>query len=223
MANFEPLLRKPGEYINAEDWNKIQEGLLGEIIRLDKELGSLKNYVDNMMETFTLIGLESQYGKSYLLDEPIPGESKTYESKVMGLITKQWLPVSRDREDYICNFGIMEYFEVLHFWAGAEKGDKKMLDVELVYIDGPPAVIGSKLFINDRNSISTIKDSDNPYLEFVAGPNKTSWYKYQAINNNPEKKVAYIRFKNTNPESTPRIGNVIHLKSRIKPISYNPS
>lgn len=223
MATFKPLIRKSGEYINAEDWNQIQEGLLAEVINLERQLINLKEYVNNMMETFILTGLESQYGKSYQLDELVPGETKTYETKSMGLITKQWLPVARGRPDYVCGFGITDYFEILHFWAAAENGDKKMLDVELSYVDGTSQVIGSQLFVNDKNSLSVNKDKDNPYLEFLVGANRTSWYKYQVINKNPEKKVGYIYFKNSNPNAVPRIGNVIYTKVKIKPLDYSPT
>ncbi len=218
MAKFEPLLKKPGEYINAEDWNNIQQGLLEEILRLEKELRALKDYVDNMGESVTLTEVDSPAGKFYPLDVLVPGESKTYESRAMGLITKQWVPAARGVEDVICEFGITDFFEILHYWSGAENGDKKTLEIELRYVDGTSEVIGSKLFINDRNTISLNRDKDNPYLEFITAPNRTAWYKYQVINKNPNKKVGYIVFKNINPECTPRIGNVIHTRSKIKPM-----
>ena len=41
------------------------------------------------------------------------------------------------------------------------------------------------------------------------------WYKYQVKNPHPDVQVRYIRFRNTNPESNPRIGNTIQLKTRV--------
>jgi hypothetical protein len=219
LAKFEPLIRKPGEFINAEDWNSIQEGLLGEISRLEGELIDLKKYVDNMSESLTLMGVESHAGKAYTLDSLIPGEIKTYEIRAMGLITRQWVPAARGVKDTICEFGITDFFEVLQFWAGAENGEKKMLDIELRYVDGTSEKIGANLFVNDRNDISLNRDNENPYLEFISSPNRTAWYKYQVANKNPKKKVGYVTFNNNNPECTPRIGNVIHLRSKIKQMS----
>ena len=75
MTEFTPIIRKAGEVIRSEDWNSIQEGLLAEIVTLEQKIASLKNYIENMSERITLTGLESGAGRSFGLDEEVPGEA----------------------------------------------------------------------------------------------------------------------------------------------------
>ena len=203
MAEFKPLLKKPGDTIRSQDWNDLQE-----------EVRELRKYVNNLGERLTLTGLDSTAGKGYNLNEVVPGENKSYGVKTMGLITKQWVPAVKGVGD-ICYFGITDYFEVLYYWSGAETGDKNMLDISLEYIDGSTAKIGNNLYINDKTKLSP--PVDNKYLEFLYSESGI-FYKYQAINPNPEKEVRLIKFKNLNQECNPRIGNVLNLRARLRPI-----
>jgi hypothetical protein len=90
-----------------------------------------------------------------------------------------------------------------------------MLDISLEYIDGTTAKIGNNLYINDRTKLSPPKD--NKYLEFLYSESGI-FYKYQAINPNAEKEVRLIKFRNLNQECNPRIGNVVNLRARLRPI-----
>jgi hypothetical protein len=227
-ANFKPIIKNAGDTIRADDWNKIQlglaeeisrvhEGLLEETIRLREELKRLREYVNNMGESTNLTSLSSPIGRPYRLDEVVQGEATSYETNAIGLITKQWIQVAKGVGD-ICAFGVTDYFEEFYYWAGAENGDKNILDIELEYIDGQVEKVGSKLYINDRSKLSS-KSPENLYIEFLYAPNGSVWYKYKAKNKYPDKEVRYIKFKNINPASTPRIGDVLHLRSRIKPMN----
>jgi len=203
MAEFKPLLKKPGDTIRSQDWNDLQE-----------EVRMLRMYVNNLGERLTITGLDSTAGKGYNLNEVVPGENKSYGVKTMGLITKQWVLAVKGVGD-IYYFGITDYFEVLYYWSGAENGDKNMLDISLEYIDGTTAKMGSDLYINDRTKLSPPKD--NKYLEFLYSESGI-FYKYQAINPNPEKEVRLVKFKNLNQECNPRLGNVLNLRARLRPI-----
>jgi hypothetical protein len=208
MAKFKPILKKPGDVIRSEDWNKIQEDIKADLERIEE-------YISKMTETVTLTNVESPVGKSFNLMDIVPGETSSYNSNVMGLITKQWL-LEKGKVGEICRFGVMDSFDILYYWSGAENGDKKTLNIVLEYMDGTTAGIEG-LFIHDRTKLRPA-GQDNPYIEYILSPNERVWYKYQIVNPNPEKEVRYISFKNVNAECTPRIGNVIQYKTRIKPL-----
>lgn len=216
MVTYKPKLAQPGQPIKAEDWNKIQEGLLTEIAQLEAMYAEMKNYVDNMAETVLLTNIESTEGKSYGLQDPVPGEVGTYQTNVLGLITKQWLPTRQGAAE-ICRYGLTDYFDHMAYWAGAEKGNKKTLDINLEYVDGTSETIKG-VFIHERKKLAT-KGTENPYTEYLLSPNEWVWYKYKLENPHPEKEVRYVTFRNTNPECTTRIGNVVHLRARIKPVT----
>jgi hypothetical protein len=215
MTKFNPILRKPGEVIKSEDWNKMQEDILADIEELAHKLDVLKEYVDNMEESATMLNMDSQIGKAYKLDEVITGENSSYEAPILGLLTKQWLRTKGDIGD-ICRFSIVARLELLDYWSGAENGDQKALEATFNYIDGTSAVI-SDLFVHDRRKLRP-KGTQNPYLEYLLTPNEYVWYRYQLVNPNPEKEVLSVTFKNTVVDCTPRIGNVIHYRSKIIPM-----
>jgi len=104
----------------------------------------------------------------------------------------------------------------MDFWAGAENGDKKTLEIVFEYIDGTNAVV-SDLLIHDRSKLRS-KGTDNPYIEYLLSPNENVWYRYHIINPSPTKQVLTVSFKNTNTDCKTRIGNVIHYSSKISPI-----
>jgi len=214
MTKFNPLLRKPGEIIKSEDWNKMQEDIRSDIDELKHLIEALKDYVDNMEENATLLNMDSLVGKAYNLDEVISGERQSYESQMVGLLTKQWLALKGGVGD-ICKFSIVSNLELFDYWSGADKGDKKTLEVTFNYIDGTNAVI-SDLFIHDRSKLRP-KGTDNPPIEYLLSPNEFVWYRYRVINPNPEKEVLSINFRNLLADCTPRIGNVIHYRSKIIP------
>jgi hypothetical protein len=214
MTKFNPIARKPGEIIRSEDWNKMQEDIQSDIQELEHKLDVLKDYVDNMEESTTMLNVDSQIGKAYKLDETIPKENSSYETPLVGLITKQWLREKGDIGE-ICRFSIVARLEFIDYWSGAENGDQKALEVTFNYIDGTSAVI-SELFVHDRRKLRP-KGTQNPYLEYLLSPNEYVWYRYQIANPNPEREVLSVTFKNTIAGCTPRIGNVIHYRSKIIP------
>ena len=171
-----------------------------------------------MSHTTVMIGLDSPTGKSYNLDELVWDETNTYGEKAVGLITKQWLTFSPG-EGEICSFGIMDSFDRLYFWAGAENGDKDTLDVTVDYMDRSPETVGKNLYINDRKGPPSDPSTSNPWLVGVRSINNLYWYKYEIVNPFPNNQVKYVNFANTNRECTTRIGNVMHLKSRLRPMS----
>lgn len=199
------LTKKPGELIRAEDWN-----------RLVDELAVLRLYINNMSESVNLTSLQSDVGEELELDAGSPARG----SRAVGLITRQWVSSSRTAPSAICAFGITDYFEVAQFWACADNGDKKTLDVILEYDrrEREPYKAGDALYINDSVKLG-VKDPAhvNPWLDFIMAPSGT-WYKYQIRNKFPKSQVKFIRFVNTNNECRPRIGNVLHLRSRIMPM-----
>jgi hypothetical protein len=215
MTEFKPIIRKAGEVIRSEDWNSIQEGLLAEITTLEQKIESLKTYIENMSERITLTGLESVAGRSFGLDEEVPGETSTYRVKSMGLITKQWVTAVMGEGD-LCHFGITDYFDVLYYWAGAENGNQNMLDIEIEYADDTIAKLLENGYVNDKNTLSEANEA-NPYIEFLYS-DFGIWYKYQIKNPHPSNQVRYLRFRNINPDSNPRIGNTIQMKTRVKQI-----
>jgi hypothetical protein len=215
MTEFKPIIRKAGEVIRSEDWNSIQEGLIAEISTLEKKLETLKKYIESMSERITLTGLESQAGLSYGLNEDVSGEASNYRVKSMGMITRQWVTAVRGEGD-ICHFGITDHFDIIYYWAGAENGDQNMLSIELEYADDTIANVLENGYVNDKNTLSEASDL-NPYIEFLYS-DFGIWYKYQIKNPHPQNQVRYVRFRNNNPESNPRIGNTLQLKTRVQPI-----
>jgi hypothetical protein len=214
LTKFNPILRKPGELIKSEDWNKMQEDIRSDFDELWYKLEELKDYVDNMEESATLLNMDSLVGKAYNLDEVIPGEKTSYDAPMVGLLTKQWL-VAKGEKREICRFSVVAHLELLDYWSGAENGDKKTIEVTFNYIDGSSAIVGD-LYIHDRSRLRP-KGALNPYLEYLLSPNEYVWYRYRVINPNPEKEVLSISFKNIMADCTPRIGNVIHYTSKITP------
>ena len=205
-SEIRSLVKKPGDVIKSEEWN-----------RLVAELITLREYVNNMGESMTITGLTSPNGQSYDLDvENPPGLS--YGARAVGLITKQWLSPIPTNTGEVCSFGITDYFETMQYWAAADNGDKPSLDLILEYIDGSTYKAGEKLFVNNRATLSARDPTgSNPYFEFLRAP-YGNWYKYQIRNKSPDKEVRFVRFFNTNKDCVLRIGNVLHLRSRIKQI-----
>jgi len=214
MTKFSPILRKPGEIIKSEDWNKMQEDIRDDFDELKRKFDELKEYIDNMEESTTMLNMNSLVGKSYNLDEVIKGETSSYDASVVGLLTKQWL-IPKEEVGDICRYSIVANLNSLEFWSGAEKGDKKALEVVFNYMDGTSAVIG-ELFVHEKNELRP-KGTENPYLEYLLSPNELVWYRYRVANPNPEKEVLTVSFKKIIRDCTPRIGNVIHYSSKIKP------
>lgn len=214
MVEFEPIKRKPGEVIRSEDWNKMQEDIRVELAELERKLQVLKDYIDSMQETTTLLNISSLVGKSYNLNEVVPGEAASYETTIVGLLTKQWL-LEKGETGEICRLGVVTLLDSIDYWASAETGDKKAVEVVFDYMDGTNAVV-SDLFVHDRSKLRP-KGTDNPYVEYLLSPNEYVWYRYRIANPNPEKEVLTISFRNTDPECTPRIGNVIHFRAKITP------
>jgi len=214
MAKFNPIYKKPGEVIRSEDWNKMQEDIQSDIGELERRVQVLKDYVDNMEESATMLDMNSPVGKAYDLDEATAGETTSYEAHMVGLLTKQWLP-GKGKTGDICRFSMVTHLTSLDYWSGAENGNKKALEVTFNYIDGTNAVL-SGLFVHDRRKLRP-KGTDNPYLEYLLSPNEHVWYRYKIVNPNTEKEVLSVSFKNTAEDCTPRIGNVIHYRSKITP------
>jgi hypothetical protein len=214
MAKFSPILKKPGELIKSEDWNKIQDDIQADIAELTQRLQTLRDYVDTMEESATMLNMDSTVGKAYALDEVISGEIASYDAPIVGVLTKQWL-LPKGATGDICKFSVVSRLQSLEYWSGAEKGDKKALELTFNYIDGTSAVV-SELFTHDRTKLRP-KGSDKPYLEYLLSPNEHVWYRYQVMNPNPEKEVLSVGFSNNIEGCTPRIGNVIHYRSKITP------
>ena len=214
MVEIEPIKRKPGEVIRSEDWNKMQEDIRADLDELERKLQNLKDYTDSMQETTTLLNITSLIGTPYNLNEIIPGETASYETAIVGLLTKQWL-LEKGKTGEICRFGFVTLLDSIDYWSGAENGDKKALEIVFDYMDGTNAVL-SELFVHDRSKLRP-KGADNPYLGFLLSPNEYVWYRYRIANPNPEKEVLTISFRSTDPECTPRIGNVIYYKAKITP------
>src|SRR6267143_4701009 len=129
MPNFKPITRKPGEIIKSDEWNKIQEDIRSDLERIEKKLVDLREHVDNMVESITLVNIDSPVGRSFPLNETVPGETSNYGTRVMGLITKQWLVSPEETTGEICRYGVTDFVDVFSSWAGAEKGNAKMVDV----------------------------------------------------------------------------------------------
>lgn len=215
MEKFEPIRKKPGELIRSEDWNKIQEDIKAELVRLGDEIRSLREYIDSMAKSVTLINLDSPIGLSYRLDEDVPGETGNYATSVLGYITRQWI-LGRERMDEICRFGVLDFFDLLYYWSGAENGEKVALEITLEYVDGTMHT-SSNLFINEWMELMP-RGTENPYVEYLLSPNERVWYKYALRNPNPDKEVRYVSFRDINKDTGPRIANVIQHVARIRPI-----
>ncbi|ODS41293.1 hypothetical protein BEH94_08610 [Candidatus Altiarchaeales archaeon WOR_SM1_SCG] len=207
MSDYEPIIKKPGDLIKSEDWNTTQE-----------EIKKLYEYINRMASAITLVNLESSGGIPYDLTEKIPGDDLDYGSRVVGHITKQWYkPWDETRQETkICKFGIVDYADIIYYWAGAGNGDKKTLKISLEDEEGNITSI-EDLFIHERSRLRP-KGEDNPYIEFLSSPNDYKWYKYKVANPNPDNMLRYITFYNTDRECTPRIGNVIQYVTKIKSI-----
>jgi len=216
MPEFKPITRKPGEIIRSEDWNKIQEDIRADLVRVERSIVDLRGQLESMVESVTLVNIDSPVGRSYPLNEIVPGETIGYGTKVMGLISRQWLCDPQGSTVEICRYGVTDFIDVFAFWAGAEKGNAKLVDINLEYVDGSTATIPA-LFIHDCTKLAP-KGKDNPYVEYLLSPNERAWYKYEVRNPNPDKEVRHISFIKTKPDSSPRIGNVLNAKSRIKPL-----
>ena len=215
MPKFEPVKKKPGDLIRSDDWNRIQEDIRADLAALEEEIRRLRNYVDNMTESVTLINLDSPVGMSYGLDQVVPGETGNYATSVLGYITRQWV-LGRGKTGEICRFGILDYFDLLHYWSGADNGDKKTLEIAIEYVDGTIHT-ASEIFIHEWTELRP-KGSDNPYVEYLLSPNERVWYKYELRNPNPDKEVRYVYFRNANEECVPRIANVVQHIARLRPI-----
>jgi len=214
LANFKPRLARPGDVIRSEDWNMIQKDLLSEIEALEARYQELRAYVDNMTQTDILTNLESAVGKSYGLNELIPGERETYQTLIMGLITRQWLGPVRGVVD-VCRFTLTSKLEELSYWAAATKGNREALAISIRYVDGTSETTKG-LFVHDRDALAP-KGEDNPYVEYLISPNQKVWYRYRILNPRPEKEVLSVTFKNSEADCTVRIGNVLQIQKRITP------
>lgn len=218
MPNFKPKLATPGDVIHAEDWNSIQEGLLSEIEQLEAKYQELRSYVDSMTETNILTNVESLIGRPYGLDELVPGEKESYGTVIMGLITKQWLPRVKGVVD-ICRFVVTSKFLEVSYWAGATNGNKKSLAITIRYVDGTTESVDG-VYVHDRDTLSQ-KGEDNPFVEYLISPNQKAWYRYRLVNPKPDKEALSVTFKNSDAGSTVRIGNVMHVQTKISPRKAN--
>jgi len=214
LTTFKPKIAQPGDTITSEDWNYIQQGILEDLVRLETENAELRRYVDNMSEVNTITRLDSPEGKSYGLDEKVSGETGTYGTDLLGFITRQWLPSVRSASVDICRFTVANLFDQLDYWAGAENGNQKALDITLRYVDGSAETM-KNLLVHERKKLSP-KGTDNPYVEFLLAPNQWVWYRYRLSNPHPDKEVLALTFKNSNPRATTRIADVIQLRTKIK-------
>jgi len=215
MAKFKPIIRNPGDLIASDDWNKMQEDIKSNIDELDEKFDKLKEYIENMLYSVTLVELKSPVGSSYNLDENIRGETENYGANVVGNITKQW-SIGKEK-GVVCRFGIVDAVDIFYYWAGAKDSDKKTLKITIEYIDGD-VYSTDELFIHECSELRP-KGTENSYVEYLLSPNENVWYKYMLKNPNPEKEVRYISFENTNQNCSLRIGNVIQYLTRIKNLS----
>lgn len=215
MSKFEPVKKSPGELIRSEDWNKIQEDVKTDLETLERELLVLREYIDRMAKSVTLTNLDSPVGVSYRLNEDVPGEIGNYATNVLGYITRQWVLGTEEMGD-ICKFGVIDYFDMLSYWAGANKSNKGALEITLEYVDGTIHSEGD-LFIHDWTQLQ-VKGNRNPYIEYLLSPNERVWYKYAIRNPHPDKEVRYISFKDIDEKNAPRIANVIQHVARIRPV-----
>lgn len=203
LSHLQELLKNPGDLIRAEDWNKIVY-----------ELIQIRSSIDGLSENRDIKSLSSPIGRGYALDaKDFPGLS--YGSRAVGLITQQWLPSTPEIGE-ICDFGLAQPFSELSFWAAADNGDKNALDVIFEYVDGTQYKAGEKLYVNRKDALSPRDPSNkNPYSQFLRAP-YGYFYKYTLANEFPDKEVRYIKFINVDRDCTPRIGNVVQLKVKVR-------
>ncbi|MDG6925370.1 MAG: hypothetical protein JRN09_02330 [Nitrososphaerota archaeon] len=213
MTEFQPRPAQPGGPIRSEDWNYIQRALLAEIVLLRARCDELQKYIDNMSVLHTMTNLESTEGRSYALNETVPGELGNYGSRIVGLISRQWVPPVKG-EVGICRFTVTNTFDQLDYWAGAEGGNKKALDVRLNYADGSDASF-SGLFTHEVTALAPAGD-DNPFVEYILSPSQWVWYRYRLNNPHPEREVISISFANAISEARSRVGNVVQLRARVR-------
>jgi hypothetical protein len=212
MTKFEPIKKNPGDIIRSEDWNRMQEGISSEMEHLEEDIRVLRAYIDTMAKSVTLTNMESPVGSSYTLDDATVGG---YATTVLGYITRQFiLGVGETGE--ICKFGVLDYFDVLHYWAGANRSDKGCLEVALEYVDGTIHV-EPELYLHDYTQLQ-VKGSRNPYFEYLLSSNERVWYKYAIRNPYPNKEVRYVSFKDVDEDNAPRIANVIQHVARVRPV-----
>ncbi len=216
MTEFKPRPAQPGEPIKSEDWNYVQQGLLDEILALRARCDDLRKYVDNMSVLHTMTNLESAEGKSYGLDETVPGEVGNYGAGVVGLISRQWVPPLKGNVG-ICRFTLTNAFDQLDFWAGAEGGNRRALEVTLNYADGTTETFPD-LYVHDRAALAPAGD-DNPFVEYILSPSQWVWYRYRLANPHPEREVISVSFANASPEARGRIGNVVQLRVKVRQLA----
>lgn len=130
------------------------------------------------------------------------------------MITKQWVPSVRSASVDICRFSIGNFFDQLDYWAGAENGNAKALDVTLRYVDGSSETI-KDLVVHEKTKLSP-RGAENPYVAFLLSPNEWVWYRYSLSNPHPEKEVLSVTFRNSNPKVTARVADVVQLRTRVK-------
>ena len=215
MVKFEPIRKNPGELIRSEDWNKIQEDVRDDLAKLEEEIRVLREYIDTMALSVTLTKMESPMGTSYGLNEDVPGEVGNYATTVLGYITRQFV-LGVEQMGEICSFGVLDFFDVLYYWAGAQRGEKGCLEITLEYVDGT-IYTEPDLFVHDWTQLQ-VKGDKNPYIEYLLSPNERVWYKYAFKNPNPKKEVRYVTFKDTDDNNSPRIANVMQHIARIRPV-----
>ena len=215
MTKFEPIKKNPGEVIRSEDWNQIQDDVKIDLEDLREQIRILREYIDSMAKAVTLTNLDSPVGVNYGLDEDVPGSVGNYSTRVLGYLTRQWV-LGLDRTGDICKFGVLDFFDLLYYWAGANRSDQGCLEITLEYVDGT-MYSESDVFIHDWSQLR-VKGDQNPYHEYLLSPNERVWYKYAIRNPNPDKEVRYISFKDISPENSPRIANIIQHIARLRPV-----
>lgn len=216
MTDFSPRPARPGEPIRSEDWNYIQQAMLAEIVSLQARCDELRRYVDNMSVLHTMTNVESTEGKSYRLDETIPGEVGSYGAGIVGLISRQWVPPVKGAVG-ICRFTVTNSFDQLDFWSGAEGGNRNALDVTLNYVDGTTETF-SGLFIHDRGALAPSGD-ENAFVEYLLSPSQWVWYRYRLTNPHPDREVVSVSFANASSEARSRVGNVLQLRARVRQLT----
>jgi len=213
MVKFNPIIKNPGDLIRSEDYNRMQGEIKEDLEDLKQRIEKLREYVENMLHSVTLIDIKSPQGMSYALDDNVPGETSNYGTTVVGNITRQWC-IGAENTGTICRFGIIDFMDILYYWSGAGRGDKKCLKITIEYVDGN-VYTTDDLFIHEWSELRARGD-DNPYSEYLLSPNEHVWYKYMLKNPEPDKEVRYIYFEDTSAESNPRIGNLIQYMTRIR-------
>jgi len=77
----------------------------------------------------------------------IAGETDSYQTPVLGYIRKQWL-LGKNQNEEICKFGILDCFDVLYYWTGADQSSDPSLDILIEYTDGETCTI-KDIVLND--------------------------------------------------------------------------